>query len=368
MVGSENLSYITSAMEKWSKSILNLTLPSDLVNKSSIKEIIDESDLIIKCLFLYGVRKGKMDYIPYDGGGVKHRISDLSTESLWIYGKANIPKGFDTSIGLLSPKRKPFYIGTGKTRKCPSCKGRGLVMCTNCKGRGRYQTYSGGNRVWRDCSCGDGYIDCKSCSGYGTIQEAIKCSTSFQTYSDSVLLYDGPGFDDKSSQKTSEMIKNSNGTLLLKEIVEYPFEKMCSIIKGGVDVAEYLNFQKKIKENINNLITENLIGKKRSIQIVYDTLSNLLDKIPNLTQSNKVLEYEAIPIRMSINIERIPVFKVNYTYQEKPFIIWVYGDEGYIYASQKPKEMTTKVKVAIVLAGLLLIIGILIFIMNNFAI
>lgn len=353
-----SLYYVTGAIDKWSKSIAQVTLPSDLVSKCSIEEIADFSGKFISCQFLYGERTGEKDDIPYDGGEITNRISDLSIESLWKYGKntfAEIPPKFDASKGLFSSKWKPFFIGTGKTRKCPSCRGRGRIICRKCKGRGSYESGFIGSteKTWETCHCDNGYNDCGHCSEYGTIQDAIKCSTIYRTHSESRVIYLGPDFENCSSEKTIKMILHSTGGLLLEKVIEYPFEEMCNILKGGVDNSKYDQMQNMIRDETENIVQNMLNDTEHNIQMVYEALNKLLDYMPNPVQVNKVLEFELLPVRIRISVRRRPVFHVSYKYQEKPYVLWVFGDEGKIYASEKPREFTKEAKILALAASVI---------------
>ena len=358
---TNHMSFVTSAMERWSKSLTQLTLPSDLVSRSSIDDVVDLNGQVVICEMLLGERTGEKDDIPYDGGGVKNHITDFSKESLWLYGQAEIPPGFDTSKGLFSSKWKPFYIGTGKTQKCPSCRGRGVIKCSKCKGRGSYESGFIGSdkKTWEPCSCGNGYNECSRCSGYGSIQDAIKCNTRYRTATETGVVYFGPDFDDKSSQQTVIMIQNSTGKLLLEEVIEFPLDELEGVLMGGVDTTDYSRLKGLIKEKIKNIVNQQLDNSEYSIQVVCDALLQLFDDMPNPVQANKVLEYEILPVRIRIRVQKRPVFKVSYTYQEKTYTLWVYGNEGKVYASERPKEFTKEAKIAVAIAAIILVVGII---------
>jgi len=363
-VNAVHLPFVTSAMEAWSSSIVEMLVPSDLVNDCSIVEIVDYSGEIIICLMLYGERKGKEDDIPYDGGGTKNKITDLSSESLWLYGQntfAEVPLEFNTSKGLFDSKWKPFYIGTGNTRKCPSCRGRGVIKCRKCKGRGSYESGFIGSdkKTWEACSCGNGYNECGRCSGYGTIQDAIKCSTRYLTHSESTLLYDGLDFEGLSSKSTSSMIEKSKGKVLFDEVVDFPFEEMISLLTGGVDATEYQKLVSIIEKKYIEAVDGMDVNLKSDIHSIYDSFGILLKEMPNPAQTNRVLENEIVPVRSRIRIAERKVLRVKYIYQEKPYVLWVYGKDGTVYASAKPQEFTSKAKIALAITVILLMLGII---------
>jgi len=362
VTNEDRLAFVTSAMESWCKSLGQLTVPSDLATESQIEEVLDLSAQLVQCTLLFGERTGKKDDLPYDGGGVSNRINDLSVESLWLYGKntrAEIPTDFDTSKGLFDSKWKTFYIGTGTTRKCPSCRGKGQIVCSKCKGRGSYESGFIGSdkKTWEPCSCGNGYNECSRCWGYGAIEDAIKCDTNYRTSTPSGLIY-AEDFENKSSEQTIKMVSSSMGNTMLNTVSEFPIEDMIDMLKGGVIASQYARIQDEIKGKVKRSIDEKLNVQKCDTQKLFDSFTKLFGDLPNPVQTNKVLENEILPVRLRVNIQNRPIFKVKYAYKKQPYSLWVFGNEGKIYASEKPKEFTKEAKVAVVIVGILLVVGI----------
>lgn len=343
------LPFIHSSVNKWSSAFWRLTLPNNLFDIAQIIEIKDMSGQYINGVLLYGERKGKVDERPHDGGGL-NKITDLSVESLWNYDSVET-EGVPTEFKYT--KQPYFYIPTGKTRKCYSCSGRGVVKCTYCGGRGRYK--SGDN--WYDCSCGNGQVDCDTCTGYGYLKEVIVCNTVYDINSLDTLDYKGVSFVGDSIDKTTRKIINSTGEPLLEEIAEYPQSKVKIMLQGGLNAQEYLQLQNGIKDNLHKLVNEKLTNYQGDIQLVHNAIERFFLNMPNPSVNNKLLEYEIIPVRVKISVQNRPVYQVKYIYKEKNYILWVYGDEGKIYASQSPKEFTIKAKIASVITGLALVVG-----------
>ncbi len=359
-------SFVKSAMDKWSKSLINWTVPSDLVSKCHIEEIEDFSGFLVQYILLLGERTGETTDIPYNGGVISHRITDLSDESLWIYGKntlTEIPLKFDTSKGLFSSKWKPFYIGTGTTRKCPTCKGKGYYVCSRCKGRGKIlqSIPFSHDKYWEDCSCGNGYDDCFRCSQYGWIEDAIKCKTSYRTSSEFRVIYLGPNFDGLSSEQTKRRIQDSFGVKVLQEVFDYPVNQLRRMAAGGVDSAEYLQLQNTIRKKLKTFVHQKVSNTERGVQNLYQALNVLLDSMPNPAQANKVLEHEILPVRIRFTVYRKHVYKVKYSYKNKRYSLFVYGSEQKIRAGEKPREFTTKAKALVSILVIFIIFVFLIF-------
>jgi len=142
------------AIQKWSNSFFRASIPTNLMTKSVISEIRDERAKLLSAEFLYGERNGSIKEIPYDGSEISNRIDNLDEESLWLYGGglSEAPAGFSEM------SQSKFLISTGKTKKCPKCRGEGKVDCWACKGSGQDKSQS-----CRHCS-GKG---CRYCNGTG---------------------------------------------------------------------------------------------------------------------------------------------------------------------------------------------------------
>jgi hypothetical protein len=356
------MKFVTSAIESWSKSFWNLTLPSDLLQRSEVKNVTDVSGYLIRSLLYYGERNGSKAGLPYDGGEMND-MTDLSSESLWVYNSTEskkIPTGFD------SVRHSSFYIGTGKTHKCPTCRGKGIVKCTTCRGSGRYRaTDWNGNRYWKDCSCGSGYNDCDTCTGYGLIETSLRCTTQYKTRSRYVLDYQGPNFVSDSSNDTKRLIRNSNGKVIIEEIVEFPFGKLQTLLKGGISTSEFSQIRNEVRDNAQQKIRLKLTDYSGNVDLVEDAISRFFANMPSPSSKNTLLEYEMIPVRMRISVESRPIFQVQYEFEGTPHTLWVHGKTGSVFASERPKEFTKKAKILLAVVAVVSTLGIILMVVNS---
>lgn len=334
---------IKDTIHKWSNSILRPAIPTNLIDKSTVTETSDERAKLLTAEFLYGERNGELKDIPYDGSEITNRIDNLDEESLWLYGSglSEAPRDF-------SEKSQPkFFISTGKTRKCPRCRGEGKVNCYHCKGTGRMEPQSCSKcigkgcrecgrtgKVQRACSrCeGSGTQRCGTCDGYKNVHSVIEVKTRFKVEDTTEHDYQG--------QVPPKKIKCATGNLIFQEVANYPVEGMRGMLKGGIDNHEYSKLQSGVANVFHSLIDNKFPVYDGNLNLVHGLVDNFFKEIPNAYKENRVLEHEILPIRLRIKVEDVPVKKVTYVYKEKLYSLWVYGMEQRVFAQNMPLELT----------------------------
>lgn len=342
--GSINISTeLLEAVNEWSSRFFQLTLPSDLFNKSFVLKQAEESAKLISSTLLFGERKGVLGSQPYDSGGVSNKITTLADESLWIYGKLNHPKDFDTY------HEENLAIGTGKTFKCNNCRGKGELVCTNCNGKGSVRDSEGKTR---DCyACTGGRIECSTCTGYGWLEQVIRVDSKYKLSKHHIEDYAG--------DVPKEQLEKASGVSLFDETMDYPTD-LHKMLIGGIDANDYEKLQSGIKEAFHQKIDSKLEKYDGDKKLVHKLIDEFFKKMPNPSTANKVLEYEIYPVRLKVKIEDAPVHQVDYMYKGKPYSLWVYGKEKKIYAPVQPTEFTWKLAllilgIAVILAGVVLL-------------
>lgn len=336
---------ILQAVNEWSSGFWQLTTPSELLNKSTDIKQTEESAKLISSTLLYGEREGHITSLPYDSSDVSNQIKALSKESLWIYGEINPPEGFNAT------KEKGFWISTGTTFKCSNCRGRGLVTCNNCNGKGWVRDSDGKPR---DCgSCSGGTNNCRTCDGYGMMEQGISIKSEYKLSKHHTEDYKGD------VPKTD--LEKVSGIALFDETIAYP-KNMEDLLVGGIDANDYQKLQEEIKKEFHEKIDTKLEKYDGDKKLVHNLVDDFFKKTPNPATANKVLEYEIYPVRLGVKIEDAPVYQVDYVYKLKPYSLWVYGKEKKIYAPNKPAEFTGKL--ATVLLGILVVVGIVVFLAN----
>lgn len=337
-------SELISAVDSWSSSFSRLTLPSGLLGKSEVTEILDEGAKLLSITLMYGERTGKLDLVGYDDSEIQDKISDLNVESLWIYDTAktlNIPPEFKEI------KQDAFLIHTGKIRKCPTCRGHGKVRCSACKGKVRWTEYRGKTSTEYTCSCGDGKELCDICTGYGKTETVIRCHTSYKITTRRSQEYEG--------EVPKADLDKTTGRVLLEEVIEYPQHLMREMLQGGLDPTEYMELQEHVCSKVHGVINNKLkLSYDGNLQLVHDLTDQFFTTMPNPVEANILLENEVIPVRMRVKVEDSPVHQINYTYKSKPYELWVYGNERRIFAFKQPSEFTYKLGIVLI-AGFMML-------------
>jgi TPR repeat protein len=351
---------IHKALQKWSNSLFRPSIPTNLMDKSTVTEINDERAKLLTAEFLYGERNGALKDIPYDGSEITNRIDNLDEESLWLYGG-----GVSGAPAEFSEKsQSKFSISTGKTRKCPKCRGEGEVDCFVCKGTGKMEPQSCSKCSGKGCrecgrtgkvqkACpmckGSGTRRCGTCDGYKNVHTVIEVKTRFKVEDTKEHDYQG--------EIPAKKLKNTTGAVIFQEIANYPEEGMRGMLKGGIDSREYTMLQSGIAMVFHSLIDKKIQGYDGNINLVHGLVDNFLKQIPNAFKENRILEREILPIRLRIKVEDVPVMKITYSYKEKPYSLWVYGKEQKVYAKKRPFGFTGRLVISwiiqIVIVGLI---------------
>lgn len=334
---------LIKSVDKWSNSFLRPHIPPKLLSNSQIVSSEDDGAKLIYLKFLYGIRTGRLSERPTDGG-VSNIINGFENESLWIYSlrDEDIPDGFKAL------KRKDSgIIGTGDIRKCRTCRGQGKVRCKECGGKVRWTSKDfEGNRVENVCSCGDGKQLCKSCDGFGDVEVIILTQREFKLFQTKNSQYNGEVPENK--------IKKITGDLIYEQVYDYPIDEMRKMLVGGIDSEEFQILNDAVLHTLKQSIEVQLSNRGDiDISKVQNQLDSLFESLPNPGKENKVLEHEAMPIRVMVRVENAPVKQIDYKYKDKNYSLWVYGKENSVWKQNGPLSFNYK---GIILLSLLLIL------------
>jgi hypothetical protein len=299
-----------SAIQRWGNSFFRAAIPTNLMAKSVVTEIKDERAKLLTAEFLYGERNGTFTEVPYDGREISNRIDNLDEESLWLYGGGVSEAPADFS----EKSQSKFLISTGKTKKCPKCRGEGEVDCWACKGTGQDKSqtcrhcngkgcrYCGGTgKATRDCAICHGKKTrrCGRCDGYRYVITVIEVKTQFKVEDNKEHDYQG--------EIPPKKLKGTTGAVIFHEVANYPGEAMREMLKGGIDSREYTKLQSGIATIFHSLIDRKILNYDGNIALVHGLVDNFFKQIPNAFKENKVLEREILPVRLRIKVEDIPV-------------------------------------------------------------
>lgn len=339
-------SYNAKAVNDWSSSLLNPTVPGGLFEKSTITAVADEGAKLLTATFMYGERTGRTGERPYDHGAIRNKIENLAEESLWLYGEPNIPADYTTKGA-----DKPFVITTGETHKCAKCRGHGKITCTTCKGKVRWTEKSGDEIVEKVCSCGDGKEACGDCDGYGWMETIIECKSEYKLHDSKKQDYNGEIPKDK--------LAKTSGRTLFEESVDYPLDMMRDMLRGGINASEYGELQKAVSGRFHAAIDEKLADYDGDINLVHGLIDEFFSSMPNAVEKNQLMKQEMLPIRLRLKVEDSPVSKIDYQYKAKSYRLWVYGNERKVHAVEKPFEFTPRL-IGILVVAVAVVVGIII--------
>jgi hypothetical protein len=164
-------------------------------------------------------------------------------------------------------------------------------------------------------------------------------------------------FETKNSQYNGEVpqekVKKITGDLIYEQVYDYPFDILQGMLVGGIDANEFDRLNNEVLEFLKQSIDYQL--KERGdidTDKIHSQLDSLFNSLPNPGKENKVLEHEAMPIRVMVKVENAPVKQINYKYKEKDYSLWVYGKENSVWKKSSP--ITFNYKIIILLC---LIIG-----------
>lgn len=345
---SENItleSRLHDAIDKWSNSFLRPHIPPKLMSNSTVTRTEDDGAKLIYIKFLYGEKTGKYELIPFNGND--NSEGDVRQESLWSYslGSERIPDGF--------APQKPTnngYIHTGRAQKCTNCRGQGVVTCKKCNGKIRWQEKSGDNYIEKVCSCGDGKQTCETCTGFGEMETIITVQKAFRLS------------EEKNSEYTGEVpeqeIKKISGIRIIDDIVEeYPIDDLKELMRGGLNAKEFEALQEGMLEKLYERIDIDILDKGVDVDTkkIRQQLRKVFASAPNAGQTNVLLEKEVIPIRVMLRVEDAPVKQVDYTFKDKDYSLWVYGNENAVWYQSIP--FSFNYKIIILLVALLGVVG-----------
>lgn len=328
------------AIDSWSSSFLRPHIPPKLMTNSTIKRTEDDGAKLIYAKFMYGEKTGTFQTRPFDGS-LNNVIQDVGNESLWIYSLSNerIPDGF------VSQKSDGGFIQTGKVQKCPTCRGQGRVTCKTCGGKVRWTEKFGDKYVDKVCSCGDGKQTCGECTGFGEVETVIVVKNNYRLFETKNSQYKGEVPEDK--------IKSITGAQIFEHVIDYPMDELKGMLVGGLNANEFNQLQSGVLDDLHDKINTDLFDKGVNTKLIHEQVNTLFQSVPNAASENKLLEKEVIPIRVMLRVEDAPVTQVDYSFKEKDYSLWVYGNENKVWHQGAPFSFNYKmIIIAVALLGI----------------
>ncbi|KAF2519751.1 hypothetical protein E0W68_00515 [Flavobacterium salilacus subsp. salilacus] len=211
---------------------------------------------------------------------------------------------------------------------CNTCRGKRSKVCTHCRGTGLKKRkpgpksdldiLMGDNCFW--CS-GDGHIDCSSCNGMGQCTGCAgmgriicpKCdgTSYYQTFKGYRTAF-------KNYTKDYYFVNDSNLIDALKKTENTSF--------FDDDLVEWSKEDEIIYDNRDSLISEN-----EYVKDVFNELDDFTKQYKNTRLG-----------RVSSSLENVPITKVSFSFEGKPYTLYVLGENNICYYTELPKSHTYK--------------------------
>ena len=327
------------AVDNWSNSFIRPHIPPALLSNSQIKRTEDDGAKLIYAKFLYGEQTGRFVKQPFNGS-LGNVINDLNDESLWIYSLEHekLPEGFE------SKTYDGGKIRTGKVEKCHECRGFGEVTCKSCGGKVRWTEKSGDKIIDKVCSCGNGKQKCKECTGYGELETVIMVKKSFRLFETKNSQYKG--------EVPEEKIKKITGAPIYEAPFEYDINELTDMLRGGINASEFKQLNQNVLDKLHEHIDTNLVNSGVNTKQIHEQLNTLFASVPDPGRDNKLLEKEVMPIRVLVKVEDAPVKQIDYSFKDKDYSLWVFGNENAVWYQTAPFSFNYKMIVySLVLVG-----------------
>jgi len=346
MTNQSSTSYVTQAMDRWSGAFSKLMLPSGLGTKAVIKQCIDEGAKVLTMGVYMAYRTADVDAVPYDGGTYEgHTIKDDSQGTLWKYETA-FPDGFQAREG------EKFIVSLGHVFKCDACRGQGRVRCSKCGGKVRWQEKKGDSIVTYTCNCGDGRMDCHTCTGYGTMLKVLRVATRYAFEEQKAKEYSG--------RLPEGHLMGSTGNSIYRHVAEFDKRVIAEAI-DGFEPDEYTRLMNDVHSELRNDVSNRVAGQMVNPQILNGLIDGYFRTLPNPVAANKRLKAEVLPVRMKCEVTDVPVKAVKYEYKGRDYALYVYGNDGKVWAEgDKPSEFTWKTGVVL---GIVVVVVVIIIVL-----
>lgn len=229
-------------------------------------------------------------------------------------GAGDMPCPECSSTGMNAAR---FVFGASKnaagTGKCTKCDGTGELVCKTCGGSGNCTSCNGSGR--ETCSHCDGDGNCPNCEGTGRVT-CRRCEGSgwYQTFS----IYDARCYVKKweyvSLDELKEGLKLANSRPVYKNI----YRKWKS--KGTVEFDKIDDVIKKTDQDFGNA------ESYQSFEKAYN-------------QAVSASGVKDTPYDKTLEIERVPVTKIDFSLNEKEYTAYVMGDNGVVMCEELPVKV-----------------------------
>ena len=230
------------------------------------------------------------------------------------HGTGYTPCKHCTSTGLNAAR---LVFGSSKnasgTGQCPKCDGTGELVCKTCEGSGNCTACNGSGR--ETCSHCNGNGDCPNCDGSGKVT-CRRCEGSgwYQTFS----MYEAKCYVKKWEFVSLEELKEGLRLATPRPVYKDIYRKWRS--RGVVEFDRIDDVINKSNQDFGNADS-------------YKTFEKAY------TQAVNASGVKDTPYEKSLNMERVPVTKIDFSLNNKDYTAYVMGDNGVVMCEELPVKV-----------------------------
>lgn len=230
------------------------------------------------------------------------------------HGTGYTPCKHCTSTGLNAAR---LVFGSSKnasgTGQCPKCDGTGELVCKTCEGSGNCTACNGSGR--ETCSHCNGNGDCPNCDGSGKVT-CRRCEGSgwYQTFS----MYEAKCYVKKWEFVSLEELKEGLRLATPRPVYKDIYRKWRS--RGVVEFDRIDDVINKSNQDFGNADS-------------YKTFEKAYTRAVNASGVKDT------PYEKSLNMERVPVTKIDFSLNNKDYTAYVMGDNGVVMCEELPVKV-----------------------------
>ena len=236
------------------------------------------------------------------------------SKCLTCHGSGYVPCKHCTSTGL-NAARLVFgsRMNASGSGKCPKCEGTGELVCKTCEGTGNCTACKGSGR--ETCSHCNGKGNCPNCNGTGKVT-CRRCEGSgwYQTFS----MYDAKCYVKKWEYVSLAELKEGLKLATKRPVYKDLYRKWK--YKDVIEFDKTEDVKLKSKQDFGN------DEAYRSFEKAYE-------------QAVKESGAKDTPYEKSMDMERIPVTKVDFNLNNKEYSVYVMGDNGVVICEELPAKV-----------------------------
>ena len=233
----------------------------------------------------------------------------------FCHGAGRLPCEHCSASGIQKTAR--FLFGANShnsgSGRCPKCDGTGELTCKTCKGTGNCTSCQGSGK--ETCSHCHGEGNCPNCNGSGKVT-CRRCEGSgwYQTFS----IYDTKCYVKKWEYVSLEELKEGLILATKRPVYKNLYRKWK--YKDVIEFDKTKDIKLKSKQDFGN-------------DEAYQRFEKAYDQATRESGSKDT------PYEKAMEMEKVPVTKVEFTLNDKEYSVYVMGDNGVVMCEELPVKV-----------------------------